>query len=263
MIPPFPLRNTPTGPPPVIERTSRRARHLRIEVRADGRVILVIPARISRRAAHAFLAERREWVEAQLRRVRDRRPVATPALRWDGGDHLPLRGRSLPLQILPARVRGIVVRCDDDAIRVFRPRARADDHAALREALERELRRLARSEALGLLREESQRLEVDFRGPRIADQRTLWGSCAANGTISLNWRLLLAPPEVFRYVVVHELCHRRHLDHSARFWTLVRRQMPEFEPARRWLRLHGAALHDALPRDAAQAPQPGQLTLEL
>ena len=60
--------------------------------------------------------------------------------------------------------------------------------------------------------------------------------------------VVLAPPEVFRYVVVHELCHRIRLDHSRQFWTLVMRQMPESSAWRGWLRQQGASLHTVLPR---------------
>jgi predicted metal-dependent hydrolase len=110
------------------------------------------------------------------------------------------------------------------------------------------LRREARAAATRLLDEESARLGLAYAGLRIGDPVSLWGSCAASGRISLSWRLLLAPPEVFRYVVIHELCHLRWRSHGPRFWALVARQMPEFEVHRRWLRVHGAELHAMLPR---------------
>ncbi|HZP12057.1 MAG TPA: SprT family zinc-dependent metalloprotease [Nevskiaceae bacterium] len=107
----------------------------------------------------------------------------------------------------------------------------------------RQLREQARSTARALIATEAPPMGVKSNGLRIADQKTLWGSCGRNGTISLSWRLALAPPEVFRYVVIHELAHLQHRNHGPRFWALVARQMPEFEAHRRWLREHGAALH--------------------
>jgi predicted metal-dependent hydrolase len=77
---------------------------------------------------------------------------------------------------------------------------------------------------------------------RIAGQRTRWGFCSPRGTVSLNWRLALAPPDVLDYVVVHELCHLVEANHGPRFWALVEERRPAYREPRRWLREHGHAL---------------------
>lgn len=76
----------------------------------------------------------------------------------------------------------------------------------------------------------------------IRDQRTRWGSCSSKGTLSFNWRLMLAPPAILDYVVVHELCHLRHMDHSPAFWQAVGEVFPDYASARKWLRKHGQEL---------------------
>jgi predicted metal-dependent hydrolase len=76
----------------------------------------------------------------------------------------------------------------------------------------------------------------------VRGQRTRWGSCSTRGALSLNWRLLLAPREVMRYVVVHEVAHLREHNHSARFWAVVERECPDFRDHRRWLRNRGHQL---------------------
>lgn len=76
----------------------------------------------------------------------------------------------------------------------------------------------------------------------IRDQKTRWGSCSAKGTLSFNWRLMLAPPAVLDYVVVHELCHLTHMDHSKAFWQAVENVCPDYRTHRRWLKEHGHEL---------------------
>ena len=79
-------------------------------------------------------------------------------------------------------------------------------------------------------------------------QHTRWGSCSAKGNLSFNCLLMLAPPEVLDYVVVHELCHRKQMNHSAAFWAEVERILPNYRSARQWLKDHGSALILRLPK---------------
>ena len=107
---------------------------------------------------------------------------------------------------------------------------------------ESEARISARELVSALAEEEAERLGVIFRRIRIGDQRTLWGSCSVAGTLSFNWRLVLAPLEVLDYVVVHELCHLRVPNHSKTFWSLVEASRPGWREQRGWLREHGPEL---------------------
>ena len=83
---------------------------------------------------------------------------------------------------------------------------------------------------------------LSYQQVRIKNQRRRWGSCSAKGNINLNWRLIMAPPEVLDYVVVHELAHRVHLNHSHAFWAVVARTFTGHEAARSWLTEHGSRL---------------------
>ena len=76
----------------------------------------------------------------------------------------------------------------------------------------------------------------------IRDQKTRWGSCSSKGTLSFNWRLMLAPPAILDYVVVHELCHLTHMNHSPAFWQAVEKVYPDYKNARKWLKDHGSEL---------------------
>ena len=76
----------------------------------------------------------------------------------------------------------------------------------------------------------------------VRDQKTRWGSCSSRGTLSFNYRLIFAPPRILDYVVVHELCHLTHMNHSKDFWNMVAYVMPEYKVHRRWLKEHGQEL---------------------
>jgi predicted metal-dependent hydrolase len=107
---------------------------------------------------------------------------------------------------------------------------------------ELEGRRAARELVRMLIDDEADELGVEPGQIQIRDQRTRWGSCSSTGTLSFNWRLVLAPFEVLDYVVVHELCHLRVANHSRRFWQLVETRRPGWRAQKAWLDEHGPEL---------------------
>jgi predicted metal-dependent hydrolase len=110
-----------------------------------------------------------------------------------------------------------------------------------------EARRLARARVTEVAQREAPRLGVEYERIAIRDQRTRWGSCSTRGTLSFNWRLVLAPVEVLEYVVVHELCHLREPNHSRRFWALLESVRPGFRGEKDWLGRHGWELQAYAP----------------
>jgi len=112
----------------------------------------------------------------------------------------------------------------------------------LREVGEAEGRREARAVVTEVAEGEARRLGVSYAAIQIRDQRTRWGSCSPRGTLTFNWRLVLAPHAVLDYVVVHELCHLREANHGPGFWRLVAESRPGYEVPRAWLRRHGHEL---------------------
>ncbi len=119
-----------------------------------------------------------------------------------------------------------------------RPRLRLDP----RHISEVEARAAVRELVAMLIDEEAPAIGVEPARVQIRDQRSRWGSCSTRGTLSFNWRLVLAPFDVLDYVVVHELCHLREPNHSSRFWKLVEQRRPDWRAQRDWLHEHGPEL---------------------
>ncbi len=219
-------------------RRSDRARRARVQVSADG-VEVVVPRRLPLSDVEPFVEEKRPWIERTLRRMREAEVEQPPARLEDGGE-VPLLGERLELcvHVEPARTRPHVRRRGHE-LHVFVARPGAD---AIRDALERWYRRLARAEIQPRLDAAAARAGSRYTGLQIRGQRTRWASCSSSGAMSFNWRLLLAPAEIVDYVVEHEVAHLEVHDHSDRFWSLLAGRCPAYREHEAWLRRHGQAL---------------------
>lgn len=111
------------------------------------------------------------------------------------------------------------------------------------EVMDRRCRQAAREHFAGRCRHYLQFTGGSYSRITVRDQKTRWGSCSSTGTLSFNYRLMFAPPRVLDYVVIHELCHLTHMNHSREFWNLVASVMPEYKIHRNWLKEHGQELH--------------------
>lgn len=109
-------------------------------------------------------------------------------------------------------------------------------------ALEQRYRQAAREYFPSRVAYYEQIIGVTHASIRIRDQKTRWGSCSAKGNLNFNWRLMLAPPRVLDYVVVHELCHRKEMNHSKAFWDAVGTVLPDYVQLRKWLKDNGRKL---------------------
>jgi hypothetical protein len=129
----------------------------------------------------------------------------------------------------------------EDTLVVAGPENEAGD------AVLRWYRRQARRRIRDVVAREAARLQLEYRSVAIRDQRTRWGSCSRYGNLSFSWRLVAAPTAVLEYVVIHELCHLREPSHSKPFQRLLDAARPGWRDQARWLRTHGAELHEYNP----------------
>ena len=215
---------------------SDRARRARILVDADG-VEVVVPRRFPLRNVEPFVQEKRLWIERTLQRLKESEAEFPPAQTRNGGD-VPYLGErlSLVVRVEPGRVRAHVARRGGEL------RVALGPDTPLRDALEAWYRRRARAEVAPRLDAAVERAGRSYERLQIRGQRSRWASCSTSGTMSFNWRLLLAPAEILDYVVEHEVAHLDVQDHSDRFWRLLGGRSPDWREHERWLRRHGHAL---------------------
>ena len=206
-----------------------RARRYLLRLGPDGTARVTIPRHGSITAARDFAARNLPWLERQIQRL-DTQPK-TPD-HWHIGTEILYRG--LPVRI-EAEPDG-VIRFGPERLRV------ADPSADLRPVIQKHLLRLASQELPARVLELAAAHDIAVTRVTVRNQKTRWGSCSRRGTISLNWRLVQTPEFVRDYIILHELAHRRQMNHSAKYWEEVARLCPEYLVAERWVKQHAKLL---------------------
>jgi len=196
-------------PVPIEIRPMRSARRMRLRFdEASGTLKLTCPGRMSRSKALAWALDQRDWIEAQLARALPAEPLAD-------GATIPIEGRDVRIvwdESAPRAPKRI-----DGELRCGGPKA------GLARRIESFLKALALRTMSAEVAEYAEVAGATAGPVSVGDAGTRWGSCASTGRIRLSWRLILAPPNVRRYVVAHEVAHLKHLDHGPQFKALEAR----------------------------------------
>ena len=215
-------------------RENSRARRLSIKVFPRGRVEVVVPKRTRPEVVQAFVREHHDWINearASFASLHPPEPFRLPEV-----VELPAIGQRFRIRYQrPSGGQSVRYRCQANT--VVLSGATADDKLCVG-ALRRWLAALARQEFAPRLDALAAASGNRYQRMHVRGQRTCWGSHSSSGTISINYCLLFLDPAIVRYLMIHELCHARHMNHSGRFWKLV----GEFEPDYRRL---DRALSDA------------------
>lgn len=213
-----------------------------ISLDRDGNLIVKAPSWVRKAEIDAFVERKAEWIEnTRFKLLCQREDELSSRLNLENGDRLYYLGEEKTLTVIREQRIRAKVKCAMDRILLFVPYDADYDYK--REQLEKWYRK----EAAEIFREKAaayaRLLSVEFRDIHIKDQRSRWGSCSSAGNLNLNWRLLMAPEPVCDYVIIHELCHLVHMDHSQAFWTLVESICPDHQQYRNWLKEKGGSLY--------------------
>lgn len=202
-------------------RESRRARRLSVRVYPAGRVEVVVPPRTSANVVQQFVSKHRVWIDERLREctTADNLSALPQAL------ELEAIGRRLSVEyaggLHPPRMSLI----HSDRLRMS---GRVDDARVWSRALRSWLIDFAHDELEPRLSQLAAEVDLDYQRLQIRRQRTRWGSCSSKGSISINVCALFLRAPVLRYLLIHELSHTRHMNHSKRYWTLVKTLEPDY-----------------------------------
>lgn len=218
-------------PVKVVEHPKSRRITLRLLPGGDG-LKVTMPAHVSDLELDGFLRRNTNWVAA--RRARLPKMVAVRK-----GQMIPYLGLD-HLVVCSGQKRGIVeAGAVDGAPVLIVPGDEKFMQRKLLDFFKKQARQII-AEAVVL---HSGSLGVRARQIRITDTTSRWGSCSSTRTLSFSWRIIMAPPEVLDYLVAHEVAHLREMNHSDRFWTLVKEICPRMEAHKSWLRKNGSKLH--------------------
>lgn len=222
-------------------RRSDRARRSRIDVGLRGvRVVVPAGARVD---PERLLAEHAGWVLDAQAQYEERREQV-PERRFEAGATFPYRGEPHDV-VVERRSRSSVSErtpSSTDASGTLRLARHHVEETSVKRALECLFRRTARETFEDEAERHAPQMGVEYERIEVRNQRTRWGSCSTRGTLSLNWRLVMGPPEVLEYVVVHELAHLVEPNHSGAFWSVVESALPEYRERRAWLQENRLAL---------------------
>jgi predicted metal-dependent hydrolase len=210
-----------------------RRKTVALIVKRDGTLTVRAPLRMPETAIRAFVQSHAGWILEKQAQAKAAPPP--PQKRYADGETFLYQGKEYPLTIVPSQRPAVVL--ERAAFRLTRsalPKAQAA------------FTRWYKQQALVVLtaRVETLAKQFGFRYGkiRISSARTRWGSCSSNGTLSFTWRLVMAPPEVIDYVVMHELVHTQVRNHSPKFWNRLSGVMPDYKRHVAWLKKNGRLL---------------------
>ena len=220
---------------------SLKAKRKRIVIAPSG-VTVVLPHGSAEKEAIELIESKKKTVFTLRARVlqQEKRFKDQVDIQYASGARIPFLGREIPLLVVPEKRKRSRLEYDGSlVVRVQAALASQDVKKEVRRKVEGWIKEQMHQEALKVVAIVGKKIGLFPNGINIKAQKRLWGSCGRNRIINLNWRLGLFPEGVFEYVVAHEMCHLRHMNHSKDYWKLVASIVPEYQKCRDWLKFRG------------------------
>ena len=218
----------------VIRTDRRKTATVKVE---RGRVAVVVPKATSTSRIESLIAEKTPWIKQKL--LLHRQQIEVKPKEYVSGECFTYLGRNYRLKVIAGSRRE--VKLLNGRLVVSLPTGTRSPEA-IRAALEQWYIEHAKQKLQEKVDRYAKRLELKPAKLNVRSFKSRWGSCSVKGDLTLNWRVIIAPQRIVDYVVVHELCHLRHHDHSPQFWSSVEHVLPDYRECREWLKAHAQEL---------------------
>ena len=212
---------------PVSVRRSSKRRSIELRVSVEGAVRVLCPIAMTDSQIGAFIDSKSSWIESKLSQIASRQLESPSSL--EDGSLWRFRGQQFTLKLETGDARVLL---EGDFLTVYSDLT--DAERLLRDWYQRQ----AESHLLSRTAYFSERMNVQPTKVQLKAYRSMWGRCNARHEIAFDWRVIQAPDRVIDYLVVHELAHLHHFNHSPAFWQCVESQIPCFRDSKQWLREH-------------------------
>ena len=220
---------------PITLTRRERQKHIRIRVSLDGKINLSTPIYTPLREVRKVLRQKEEWILSKLRET------SSGILQFDPLSRVYLCGRPYEVHVTAGRGMSCSLEAEHRrrSIMITGPSA---DRGMIEGIIADWLRREARKILVPLAQEISLQLRTPYKRIFLRNQRTRWGSSSSIGNISLNWRTVMLPHEVQRYLIIHELAHQHQFNHSRDFWQIVEKHCPRYREYENTLKINRALM---------------------
>lgn len=217
--------------------TKSKRKTVGIKITNDGEVMVSAPLRASDKAVEGIVLKKAKWIMEKLKVVKENQNKIK-SKEFINGRTISLLGKEYELSLEEAVIRGASVKFNGSIflVRVNSSLTAEGKQQFIKDVLTLWMRKKAKEVFEERTKQYANMLKLYPKRITIKEQKTLWGSCSSKDNINFNWRLILAPIEVLDYVVVHELCHLKHRNHSKDYWDFVEGAMPDYEERRQWLK---------------------------
>jgi predicted metal-dependent hydrolase len=207
-------------PPNYFLRISKRAKYVRLAIKVGAGLEIIVPYRFNKNRIPQLLNRHRDWIQEHIHKL-TARPIA-----WSLPEQIALLAVGTQWQLEYTATASNIVKIEQQTDNGLLVHGNIQNKTACKQALNLWLREQAATILLPKLLELSKQHQLPFTRSRIGQQKTRWGSCNKQKHISLNANLLFLPPGLMKHVLLHELCHTIHLNHSVSFWTLLAQHDP-------------------------------------
>lgn len=201
---------------------SKRRKNVGIKVASEKEIVIYSPYKISNKQAEAIISSNIRQIEKLIAKLLERKGPSILERGW-----LYILGEKVPITIIEKKEEGISLKYDGKKVYLsMNPKYNQD---AVRELIKKWYKKIAKEYLTKLTIEMGKKYNFNINSIRIKDVKTRWGSCSSKRNINLSYKLIMTPKEVIEYVIVHELCHLKEMNHSDRFWREVSNIIPNYK----------------------------------